>query len=114
MQADGRQGEKMAAEYLIRKGYEIIQYNYYTRWGEIDLIVWDGYKKELVFVEVKMRRSKKFGYPEEAVDDYKLEKIMNSSDKYLMEVGYRGAYRFDCVAIELNSAVKITHLKNIN
>jgi len=113
-QTIGQRGEKMAADYLINKGYELLECNYYTHCGEIDLIVWDKIKNELVFVEVKTRRTKKFGYPEEAIDSHKLKRMMDSSEKYLVEAGYHGNYRFDCVAIELDPLKQIVHLKNIS
>ena len=57
--------EKMAGEYLKTQGYEILQYNFRCRMGEIDIIAKDhGY---LVFIEVKYRRDKSCGHPAEAV-----------------------------------------------
>ena len=57
----GNEGEKIALDYLLNKGYESIKQNFYTRWGEIDLIVFDSKSRELVFVEVKTRSSNSFG-----------------------------------------------------
>jgi putative endonuclease len=113
----GWRGEETAKNYLKQRGYEIVRQNYYTAGGEIDLIVWDKAKNELVFVEVKARANRRFGYPEEAIDDYKLEHIYNSAEKYVREAGYRGVYRFDCVAIEWDGRTAspiIKHYKNIS
>ena len=110
-------GEEIALEYLLKHKYKNIQQNYYTRYGEIDLIVWDEENKELVFVEVKARSSNKFGRPEDAVGNVKLGRIMDSADCYLVEVGCQDKYRFDCVAIEMNDrgeVIDITHFKNIS
>lgn len=75
--------EKMAAEYLQKLGYEILDKNYRTRYGEIDLIAReDAY---LVFVEVKYRSSKKQGLPAEAVDIRKQKKISKVAAFYCME-----------------------------
>ena len=57
----GRQGEEKAACYLVEQGYKIIARNYYTRWGELDIICTKG--KDIYFVEVKTRTSLKYGYP---------------------------------------------------
>jgi putative endonuclease len=66
----GKIGEDRAAKLLRNKGYKIIEQNYTTKLGEIDLIAIDV--DTLVFVEVKTRWSKKFGNPEEAVNLRKL------------------------------------------
>jgi putative endonuclease len=113
----GAQGEKLALDYLLKHGYKNVQQNYYTRYGEIDLIVWDIKNQELVFVEVKTRSSDKFGKPEDAIGQVKMNRIMDSADYYLGEVGYYEKYRFDCLAVEMNDrneVIKITHFKNIN
>jgi len=62
----GAWGEQYAAQYLQEQGYEIVEQNYrYGRVGEIDIVARDG--DTWVFVEVKTRRSHRFGLPEEAV-----------------------------------------------
>ena len=112
----GRLGEDLALRFLVRNNYKILQQNYYSRWGEIDLIVWDRELEELVFVEVKTRSSNKFGYPEEAVDGVKFKRIVKTANIYLQKVGYHKNYRFDCVSVELDYSTrkaKITHFKNI-
>ncbi|MBN1169076.1 YraN family protein [Candidatus Woesebacteria bacterium] len=77
----GFKGEKYAGIILQEKGYKILEYNFYTRLGEIDLIAEDN--DTLVFVEVKLRRSKRFGMPEESVTLKKLEKIKKTGQIYL-------------------------------
>ena len=112
----GNEGEKIALDYLLNKGYESIKQNFYTRWGEIDLIVFDSKSRELVFVEVKTRSSNSFGNPEDAVDEYKLERLNKAADRYLQKYEYDGDYRFDCLAVEMDYATSkaiIRHLKNI-
>ena len=73
----------MAVGYLRQNNYEIITKNYYTRWGEIDIVARDKQSGEIVFVEVKMRRSEVYGYPEEAVDDKKVEKMARAAEIYM-------------------------------
>jgi putative endonuclease len=65
----GQEGEERAAQFLVQKGYRILERNYRTRSGEIDLIAL--HKDEVVFVEVKTRTSDAFGAPELAVNPRK-------------------------------------------
>lgn len=62
----GRSGEDLAALYLRACGYSLIERSYRSRWGEIDLVMRQG--AQVVFIEVKSRRTALFGPPEEAVD----------------------------------------------
>src|SRR3990167_2286028 len=70
----GRIGEAFAAQYLGDEGYGIIEQNYRTRFGEIDIVAREG--GELVFIEVKTRTGEQFGLPEEAVDQRKQRKLI--------------------------------------
>ncbi|RDU22933.1 YraN family protein [Anaerosacchariphilus polymeriproducens] len=75
--------EELAADYLSKSGYEIIEKNFRCRYGEIDLIAkQDEY---LVFVEVKYRSTLKSGYPEEAVNFKKQKIICRVADYYMMK-----------------------------
>ena len=77
--------EKMAGEYLKTQGYEILQYNFRCRMGEIDIIAKDhGY---LVFIEVKYRRDKSCGHPAEAVTPRKQRTISKVASYYLLTHG---------------------------
>lgn len=96
--AQGAIGENLAAEFLEKNGYLILQRNYRFERGEIDLVAKDG--DELVFVEVKARTSKAFGSPEEAVTPEKQKQIRNVAEGYLFEHEIENqACRFDVVAI---------------
>jgi len=99
----GKEAEDMAAEFLRTLGYEIVQRNYRYRRSEIDLIV----RKEnwLVFVEVKMRSSDAFGYPEEFVDYKKAKNIVYGAEQYTYENDYDGNVRYDVVAISMRNGV---------
>lgn len=96
----GQQGEHQAEEFLLQKGYSVIARNYRYKRSEIDLIV----QKEnwLVFVEVKMRSSKAFGFPEESVKEAKRKKILEGAAQYLEETNWHGNVRYDIVAIHQN------------
>ncbi len=113
----GYQGENLAVAYLKKeKGYQIVRQNYYSRHGEIDIIAWDPGRQELAFIEVKSRSNYRFGYPEEAVDDFKLENLFSCAEDYLKESGYKGVYRFDCLALSLKrgSEPEVVYYENIS
>ena len=95
----GQQKEELAAAWLERQGYEILEHNYRCRQGEIDLIGRDG--RCLVFIEVKFRKNSRFGLPAEAVDRRKQSRIIYTARHYLMSRGYSSLTpcRFDVVSI---------------
>ena len=77
----GRTGEDVACAYLKKKKYEIIERNFTTNVGEIDIVAaHDGY---VVFVEVKARRSTEYGAPSEAVTYFKQRKISQVASQFL-------------------------------
>lgn len=94
----GRQGEEMAAKYLKRQGMKIVERNFRSPVGEIDLIARD--KKILAFVEVKTRRGQTFGSPGEAVGVRKQHQIAQAARWYLNEKpNDKLQPRFDVIAI---------------
>ena len=101
--------ERQAAEYLRGKGYRILAQNFYTRFGEIDLVVKDG--RYLVFVEVKYRASEKGGHPLETVDARKQNRIRRAAQFYLLRYGYGESTpcRFDVVGI---LGDEVVHVEN--
>jgi putative endonuclease len=114
----GKNGEEMAREFLVRKGFDLIEMNYENVIGEIDLIVTD--KDFLVFVEVKLKVGDRFGIPEEMINKRKLSQIKRVAESYLVlekkKVKKFKKYRIDGVCIMLNDdeTVKtINHYKNI-
>ena len=86
----GAWGEAVAAAYLRKKGYRIVQQNFSTRFGEIDLIAWDG--DILCFVEVKTRTNLQMGLPREYVTPAKQRRIKKTALFYL------AAHDLDCPA----------------
>lgn len=98
--AIGSRYEAEAAAFLKGLGYTILEQNYRDRMGEIDLIAREG--RYLVFVEVKYRRDDRRGYPEEAVDFGKQQRIRHTAQYYLYRhhYGEDTACRFDVVSIE--------------
>ncbi|MFH1563012.1 MAG: YraN family protein [Nitrospirota bacterium] len=94
----GKAGEALALKYLRRHGYKIIEQNYKTRSGEIDIIAKN--KDVLAFIEVKTRKSLEYGLPQEAVDIRKQRQISKVALEYLARMnGQEIDCRFDIVAI---------------
>ncbi len=112
----GSYGQKLAVDFLKQRNYQLVESNYYTRQGEIDLIAQkDG---QIIFIEVKTRLSDKYGLPEEAVTDRKKEKMHQAAWQYLAKAQINhDNYRFDIIAIVINrseSKAIIRHHKNIS
>jgi putative endonuclease len=96
----GKEGEKIAAAYLKKNGYRIIETNFRCPIGEIDIVAKE--KNDFVFVEVKTRKSIDLGYPEQAVGTRKQKKMSQLALWYLQErkIADTNA-RFDVVAVTL-------------
>jgi putative endonuclease len=112
----GKIGEKYAEKFLISRGYQIIEKNYYSRFGEIDIIA--KKEDEIVFFEVKARTSEKYGTGEEAVNANKIKKILKSAYHFLQTTEEKQIHdlRIDIIAIKLNrylKPIKLRHIKNI-
>lgn len=106
----GRLGEEIAFKYIVSNGGNVIEKNYRTKIGEIDLIVRTN--KELVFVEVKSRSNINYGYPSESVNYKKRRKIINVAKYYILENSlYNLSIRFDVIEVYFNEK-KINHIKN--
>ena len=110
----GKIGEALAIEHFKAEGYKIRAQNYRTRSGEIDLIVQRG--KRVVFVEVKTRRSSKFGIPQAAVTPTKQRQISKIALSYLQKHKLLDVpCQFDVVAIVLSwnfELIKLQHIEN--
>ena len=105
----GRSGEDLAAEFLAKQGVEIIERNYHTKFGEIDLIGFD--KSTIIFIEVKLRNNDNFGTPVEAVTQTKLKRIYKSAQLYISENESNYDYRFDVIAISKDNINRCYHLE---
>lgn len=105
-------GESAAAEYLKAHGYQILAQNYRFQRGEIDLIVQQD--DRIVFVEVKTRRSLKFGLPQYAVTLRKQRQISKIALAYLQTQNLMDVpCRFDVIAIQLSSQLDVLRLEQI-
>ena len=105
----GKQGEDLAAAHLAENGYRILERNYRSVFGEIDIVAEEG--DTLVFVEVKSRRSEAYGDPQLAVGPKKQRKISRVAMSYLSEKGWnRRPARFDIVAVKLRPSGNLIEL----
>lgn len=115
-QSLGKWGEKIAADYLMHKGYEILIRNWRSPYGELDIIAQkDGV---VAIVEVKTRRGTSLGWPEESVTLRKQEHLINASQFFFDENEKYAAlpWQIDVIAIlvesEENGSFKIRHYEN--
>lgn len=112
-QSLGKLGEELAAAFLQRKGYRILERNYRCRCGEVDVVAKDG--KSIVFVEVKTRRSQCCGDPQQSVTLFKQSQISRAAQTWLAANNLQDASaRFDVVAISLDESdrPRIDHIEN--
>jgi putative endonuclease len=107
----GQWGESVAAHHLEAKGYQIIARNWRCQQGEIDLVAQTG--EELVFVEVKTRRGRAHGAPEEALTPHKSRKLLQLGEIYAAENALDADWRIDLVAVELDKSGKLLRCEHI-
>ena len=113
----GDWGEDAVGKFLEKQGYQILDRNYRCRWGEIDLVARDG--RELVFIEVRTRRSNAFGTPQESMTEAKAGRLVAACEDYLenhVDEKARGetAWRIDLVAVHPSRgrAPRIEHVRH--
>lgn len=109
--AKGIAGEDRAVKYLISKGYDILERNYRTKIGEIDIIAIKS--NILIFIEVKARTNTNFGHPYEAVTWKKRNTILKTSLIYMQHKKLKDCQaRYDVIEVYLGKEPKINHIKN--
>ena len=107
----GKIGEKLAKEYLINHGYEVLHTNWRTRRYEVDIIAQKG--NILAFCEVKYRSSNLFGEPESFVTKQKQENIIKSAAMYVGRNQWQGETRFDIISVLMDGkTVTINHIED--
>ncbi|SFT84294.1 putative endonuclease [Lishizhenia tianjinensis] len=107
----GKLGENLAVQYLLDKGYTIVDRNYRYGRNEVDIIVSD--QNHIVFVEVKTRNNNNIGEPYQAVTRKKQKQIIKVAHNYLVENNIETEARLDVISIVLNSKVKkIEHIED--
>jgi len=105
-------GEKLAGEFLKQRGYHILQTNYRCLEGEIDIVA--RHRDSLVFIEVRTKKSLKFGSPEESITPTKREKLRAAAYRYQQtHDNLPSSWRIDVVAIELDQGDRISRIELI-
>ena len=111
----GNKGEIIAANYLANKGFQVLEKNFKTRYGELDLVALEA--DCIVFVEVKTRTSTKFGVPEDSVTPQKIERLQKAGLLWLQEHPEApDDWRVDVIALLIdarNFVLDIKHFVNV-
>ncbi len=108
----GNRGENDAVSFLECHGFAILDRNYTFHHGEIDIVAQEG--NEIVFIEVKTRRTTGFGAPEESVTPLKQSIIRRTAEGYVAEKKLENvSCRFDVIAIQVgDGTAQVTHFRN--
>ena len=113
----GSTGEQLAAQHLLRRGFDIVERNFRTRWGELDIIAFDG--RTLVFCEVKCRRVPSAGAsvdPFESVHPAKRAQVRRMAARWLVERQDRPRaedLRFDAIGVTLDGRGRLVRLDHL-
>jgi putative endonuclease len=110
----GRLGEQLAAEHLIRRGFRILERNYRTRWGELDIVAFDG--RTLAFCEVKARRAQADRTPFESVHPRKRRQIRRMAASWLSQRLDRPTarvVRFDAIGVTFDRGGRVLSLEHL-
>ena len=105
----GQRGEDLAAVHLEERGYVVRERNWRCPAGEVDIVAEDG--GCLAFVEVRTRRGRAYGTPEESVTPAKQAKLVELAQTYLQEHSWEGDWRIDVVAVEMTSRGKLLRVE---
>jgi len=108
----GKQGEEIAAQYLIDSGYTILERNWRFSRAEIDIIAKE--KDVLIFVEVKSKSYTYYGAPEESISEYKENLIIDAAGRYMEMVNHDWEIRFDIISIVFDKLMDyhLNHFKD--
>jgi putative endonuclease len=111
----GQLGEQLAAEHLVRRGFEIVERNYRTRWGELDIVGFDG--TILVFCEVKTRRLDARGQsPFDAIRHRKRSQVRKMAGRWLCERTdrpYADVLRFDAIGVTFDPSGRLLGIEHL-
>lgn len=104
----GEQSEQQACDYLLKQGLTLIEKNFSCKYGELDLLMFD--QQTMVIVEVRFRKSNKFGGALESITAKKQSRIIAATQYYLSQKKLQSAIRFDVIA--MSSESDINWIKN--
>jgi putative endonuclease len=111
----GQAGEQLAAEHLGRLGFEVVERNYRTRWGELDIVAFNG--QILAFCEVKTRRADgSAGGPFDAIGPSKQARVRKMAGSWLIERKdrpYAEVVRFDAIGVTFDAAGRLVSLEHL-
>jgi putative endonuclease len=111
----GQLGEQLAADHLVRRGFRIVDRNYRTRHGELDIIAFNG--RTMVFCEVKTRRlGPGSGNPFDAIHSNKRSRVRRMAARWLAEASdrpYADALRFDAIGVTFDLAGRFVGLEHL-
>ncbi len=105
----GNKAEDEAYQYLLTQGYQLIEKNFSTKAGEVDLIMQDG--ESTVFIEVRYRKNADFGGATESVTPKKQQRIIKAALAYTQRYAPQSSLRFDVIAIEGDNG-NLNHIKS--
>ncbi len=107
----GKEGEQLAEDYLLKKGYQILDRNWRFQKAEVDIIAQKA--AVLAVVEVKTRSTKEFGNPQDFVNQKKIKLLVKVIDEYVNQKDLDVEVRFDIIAITKNeTTLELEHLKD--
>lgn len=107
----GKRGEQLAVEELVRRGYQIVSRNWHCQSGEVDVVTQRDHT--WTFFEVRTRRGRAFGAPEESVTPAKMERMADVARLYLSEHGinvHTVDWRLGVVAVEMDKTGRLVRL----
>ena len=108
----GRQGERLAEQHLCELGYQVLERNWrYGSAGEIDLVALDG--SCLVIVEVRTRRGRSFGNPEDSITATKQARLVELAYAYQLEEDWQGPLRIDVVGVHLSADGRLLAIEHL-
>lgn len=108
---DGARAEELAAAFLAQRGLRIVERNWRCRGGELDIVASEG--DTLVFVEVRLRRSRDFGGAAESITAKKRARMMLAAELYLAGLARTPPCRFDAILLESLDPDRIEWLKDV-
>lgn len=107
----GAQGEDIAVDYLQKKGFTVLERNYH--WGKLEIDIIASIEETMVFIEVKLRGSKHYGSPWQAVNKGKQRRLIKAAHHYLNKAEWDGEARFDIISIVGSQAsAEVQHLED--
>ncbi len=107
----GKYGEQLAADFLLKNGYEVLERNFIFQKAEIDIIAQK--EKELIIVEVKTRNSAFFGDPQDFVSNAKIKLLVKAANEYVISNNLDIEVRFDIISVIKNKQTEqLEHFEN--